>query len=58
MRFARQQIHITHQWSNWEAAFSMQSMRQLCDATIEELLGEVFSTWSVLRLYNKEQMRL
>jgi hypothetical protein len=29
-----------------------------CDATIEELLGEVFSVRSVLRLYNEEQLQL
>jgi hypothetical protein len=33
-------------------------MRYLRDATIEELFGEVFSMWSVPRLYNKEQLRL
>jgi hypothetical protein len=38
---ARQQIHNTHQRTNWEAVSSTRSMRQLRDATIE-LLGDVF----------------
>jgi hypothetical protein len=42
MPVARQQIPNTHKWSNWEAVFSTQSVRQLCDATIEELLEAVF----------------
>jgi hypothetical protein len=29
-------------------------VRELRDATIEELLGEVFYMWSVLRLYKEE----
>jgi hypothetical protein len=48
----------TQQWSNWEAVFSTRSMRLLRDATIETLLGEVFSVRSVPRLYNEEQLRL
>jgi hypothetical protein len=43
MPVARQQIPNIHQWTNWEAEFSMRSVRQLRDATTEELLGEVFS---------------
>jgi hypothetical protein len=39
-----QQIPNTHQWTNWEVVFSMWSVRQLRDATIEELLEAVFST--------------
>jgi hypothetical protein len=30
----------------------------ICHATIEKLLGEVFSAWSVPRLYNADQMPL
>jgi hypothetical protein len=30
----------------WEAVLSTRSMRQLRDATIKELLGEVLSVWS------------
>jgi hypothetical protein len=53
-----QQIRSTQQFSNWEALFSTRSVRYLRDATIEELLGEVFSVTSVPRLYNEEQVRL
>jgi hypothetical protein len=49
---ARQQIHNMQQWSNWEAVFSMQSMQYLHDATIEELLEEVFSVWPVPSFYS------
>jgi hypothetical protein len=31
-----------HKWTIWEVMFSMWSVQQLHDATIEELLGEVF----------------
>jgi hypothetical protein len=40
---ARQQIPETQQKTNWEAAFSTRSMRQLRDATIEELLEAMFA---------------
>lgn len=40
----------------WEAVFSMQSLRQQHDATVEELLEEVFSLQSVPRLCNRKQM--
>jgi hypothetical protein len=46
------------QWSNWEEVFSAQFVRWLYNATTEELLGEAFSMWSVLRLCNEEQLRL
>jgi hypothetical protein len=45
--FDRQHIPNTHQWTNWEAVFSARCVRQLCGATIEELLGDVFSVRSV-----------
>jgi hypothetical protein len=32
-----------HQWTNWEQMFFAQSMQQLHDATIEELLEAVLS---------------
>jgi hypothetical protein len=38
--------------------FSTRSVRQLRDAAVEELLGEVFSVRYVPRLYNEEQLRL
>jgi hypothetical protein len=41
-----------------EAVFCMQSVRYVCDTAIEELLGEVFPMWSMLRLYNEEQLQL
>jgi uncharacterized membrane protein len=52
---ARQKIPDKHQWTNWEAVFSTWSMRQLRVATIEELLGEVFSVRSVLRCYKQDK---
>jgi hypothetical protein len=42
MLVARQQIPNTHQWNNWEAVFSTRSVRELGDATIEEVLEAVF----------------
>jgi hypothetical protein len=45
---ARQQIHNTHRWTNYEAVFSTRSVRQLRDATIE-LLETVFSLRSMPR---------
>jgi hypothetical protein len=38
-----QQIHSKHQWTYCEEVFSTLSMRQLCDAKIEEMLAAVFS---------------
>jgi hypothetical protein len=46
------------QWSNLEAVFCTLSVRQLRDATIEELVGKLFPMPSVPRLYNKKQLRL
>jgi hypothetical protein len=53
---ARQQIPITHQWTNWEAVFSTRSVRQLRDATTE-LLEAVFPMRSVPRCYNQDKSR-
>jgi hypothetical protein len=39
---ARQQIPNKHQWTNRQEVFSMRTVRQMCDATIEELLGWCF----------------
>jgi hypothetical protein len=36
---ARQQISNTHQWTNCGTVFSMRTVRQLRDATIELLNG-------------------
>jgi hypothetical protein len=44
--------------SNSGMVFCTRSERQPRDGTIEELLGEVFSIFSVSRLYNEEQFRL
>jgi hypothetical protein len=44
--------------SNRGMVFSALSKRYSRDATIEELLREVFSVRSVLRLYNDEQVLL
>jgi hypothetical protein len=44
---AMQQLHNTHQRSNWEVAFSTGLCQYLHHATIEELFGEVFSVGSV-----------
>jgi hypothetical protein len=54
----RQQIHNMQQWSNWEAVFSMRFMQYLHDATIEELLEEVFSVWSVPSCYKQYKSRV
>jgi hypothetical protein len=46
MPTAKQQLPNMQQQSYWEVTFSAQSVLpavQLCDAAIEELLGEVFS---------------
>jgi hypothetical protein len=53
---SRQQIRNTQQWSNWEV-FSTRSVRQLRDATLQELLGKVFPMRPVKRVY-EEQLRL
>jgi hypothetical protein len=58
MLVARQQIPNTHEWTNWEAVFSEQLLQQLCDATIEELLREVFSVRSMPRCYKQESSRV
>jgi hypothetical protein len=55
---ARQQICNTKQCRNWEALFSTRYVRQLHDATSEELLGEVFSMRSVPRIHDEEQLWL
>jgi hypothetical protein len=47
----------TDQWTTLEAVFSTRSLRQLLDAKIEELLGEVFSVWSVPRCYKQDKSR-
>jgi hypothetical protein len=53
-----------HQWinddddDNWVVVLSMQSMRQLHDTTIEELLGGVFSVWFVPRYYKQDKPRV
>jgi hypothetical protein len=46
MPVAGQQIPNTHEWTNWEAVFFTRSMRQLRDATIDEVLEAVFSMFS------------
>jgi hypothetical protein len=38
--------------------FSTQSVRQVHDTTTEELLGEVFSVWSVLRCCKQDKSRI
>jgi hypothetical protein len=58
MPVARQQIHNMHQWTKWELVFSMQYMQHLCDATIEELLGEMFSVLSLPRCYKQDKFRV
>jgi hypothetical protein len=55
---ARQQIPNTHQWTNWEEVFSMLSVIQLLDATIEELLEAVFSMLSVPRCCKQNKTRI
>jgi hypothetical protein len=37
-----------------EAIFSVSSKQWPHDATLEKLLGEVFSMWSMLRYYKRE----
>jgi hypothetical protein len=39
---AWQQIRNTQQWSTWEVVLSLQSVQQLRDATVGEMLGGVF----------------
>jgi hypothetical protein len=43
---------------DWEAAVSTRSVRQLRDATIEELLREVFSVRSVPKCYKQDKSRM
>jgi hypothetical protein len=58
MPIARQQIPNMHQWTDWEEVFSMQSVWQLHDATIEELLEVVFSVRSEPRCYKQDKSRV
>jgi hypothetical protein len=58
MPITRQQIPNIHQCANWEAVFFTWSLRQLRKATIEELLGEVFSVQSVPRCYKQDKSRV
>jgi hypothetical protein len=44
--------------TNTGMMFSTRSVRQLHDAAIEELLGEVFSVRSVLRCYKQGKSRV
>jgi hypothetical protein len=53
-----QKIPNMHQWTNWEAVFSMRLVRQLRDATIEELLEEMSSMRSVPGCYEQESSSL
>jgi hypothetical protein len=46
-----------HQRTNWEAVFYMRSVRQLRDATIEEMLEVVFSMRYVPRCYKQDKSR-
>jgi hypothetical protein len=46
-----------HRWKNWEMMFSMKSVCQLHDLTIE-LLVEVFSVRSVSICYKQEKSRI
>jgi hypothetical protein len=46
------------QWANWEAVFSTESVRQLRDATIEELLAGVYSVRSVPRCYKQDKFKI
>jgi hypothetical protein len=55
MTVARQQSPKTHQW---EQVFSMQSVRQLCEAKIEELMRDVFSVRSVPRCYKQNKSEI
>jgi hypothetical protein len=55
---ARQQINNTHQWTNWEAVFSVRSVGHLHDIKIEEFLGDVFSTRSTPMSYKQPQSRI
>jgi hypothetical protein len=55
---ARQQIPNTHQCTKLAEVFPTRSVRQLRDATIEELLREVFSVKSVPRCYKQDKSRI
>jgi hypothetical protein len=56
MPVARQQFPNTYQWTNWEAVFSTQFVRQLSDATIE-LLESVFSMRFAPRSYGQAKSK-
>jgi hypothetical protein len=42
----------------WEEVFSMRSVRQLCEAKIKVLMGEVFSVRSVPRCYKQDNSKI
>jgi hypothetical protein len=54
---AKQQISKAYQWINWEAMFSTLSEKQLRDATVEELLGEMFSVRYMPRCHKQDRSR-
>jgi hypothetical protein len=58
MPIARQEIPNVHKWANWEVVFSTWSVRQLRDATIENLLEAVFSMLSVPRYFKQDNSRI
>jgi hypothetical protein len=45
-------------WANWEAVFSMRSLRQIRDAKTEELLREVISVRSSPRCYKQDKSNI
>jgi hypothetical protein len=55
MLVARQQSPNMHQWTNGEEVLFARSVRQLRDATIEELLEAVFSMQSMPRCYKQDE---
>jgi hypothetical protein len=55
---AMQRILSPHRWANWEAVFFTRPVRQLRAATIEELLGKVFSVRSVPRSFKQDKSRI
>jgi hypothetical protein len=58
MPVARQWALFTHQWINLEVVFSAQSVRQLHEVTMEELLGDVFYVGSMPRCYKQDKSRV
>jgi hypothetical protein len=58
MPIARRHIPNMHKWTNWKDVSSTQPMRQLHDATTDELLGNVFSMQSVPRCYKQDKSRI